>query len=85
METMEIMNNEEVIVAAEEIIAAVPKKSMSFGAKAGIATVATVAVYAIGKYVVKPAIAKHKAKKAEREIIENDTVVEYETEETATK
>lgn len=85
METMEIMNNDEVIVAAEEIIAAMPKKSMSFGKKAGIAAVATVAVCAIGKYVVKPAIDKHKAKKAERELIECDVVNEDDFDETATK
>lgn len=64
METMEIMNNEEVIETTEEIVNASSGKGFKVAAGVGLAVFAGVAAY---KYVVKPIVAKTKARKEQRE------------------
>lgn len=64
METMEIMNNEEVIETTEEIINASSGKGFKVAAGVGLTVFAGVAAY---KYVVKPIVAKIKARKEQQE------------------
>lgn len=63
METMEIMNNEEVIETTEEIVNASSGKGFKVAAGVGLAVFAGVATY---KYVVKPIMAKIKTKKEQQ-------------------
>ena len=60
MEIMETMTNNETIEVAEEIVTAVPGKGLKVAGGIGLAVLACGAAY---KFVIKPAIAKHKAKK----------------------
>lgn len=64
METMEIMNNEEVIETTEEIVNASSGKGFKVAAGVGLTVVGGVAAY---KYVVKPIMAKIKARKEQQE------------------
>lgn len=64
METMEIMNNEEVIETTEEIVNASSGKGFKVAAGVGLIVFAGVAAY---KYVVKPIVAKIKARKEQQE------------------
>lgn len=65
METNEIMTNEEVVEAVEEIVPASSENGLGIGIAIGATVVlGGVAAY---KYIVKPLVAKIKAKKNEQE------------------
>lgn len=64
METMEIMNNEEVIETTEEIVNASSGKGFKVAAGISLTAVVGVAAY---RYVVKPIMAKIKARKEQQE------------------
>ncbi|HHX36723.1 MAG TPA: hypothetical protein GX717_01935 [Clostridiaceae bacterium] len=64
METMEITNNEEVIETTEEIVNASSGKGFRVVAGVSLAAVVGVAAY---RYIVKPIMAKIKAKKEQQE------------------
>lgn len=64
METMEIMNNEEVIETTEEIVNASSGKGFKVAAGVGLTVFGGVVAY---KYVVKPIMAKIKARKEQQE------------------
>jgi hypothetical protein len=69
MDENEIMNNEEVIERAEEIV----KTNSGMGLKVGIGVGATILVGGITyRFVVKPLIAKYKAKKNESMVIKGE-------------
>ena len=69
MENNEIMVNEEVIEATEEIVTDKAGKGLFVAAAVGAALIVGSIVY---KKVIKPAIAKAKAKKESEEAIEAD-------------
>ncbi len=79
METNEIMENEEVVETAEEIMEASSGKSLKIVAGVGAAVAVGVIVY---KYVAKPAYDKYKRKKKlrlfEKECSDNDSVADEE-------
>ncbi len=74
MEENKIMNNEEVIEVTEEIVSKTAShKVLKMAAGVGLTVIVGGIAY---KYIVKPAIAKHKAKKeASAEV---DEAVDYE-------
>lgn len=72
MEIMETMTNNETIEVVEEVAAAVPAKGLKVAGGIGLAVLACGAAY---KFVVKPAIAKHKAKKEQAAELEDEKVV----------
>lgn len=72
MENNEIMVNEEVMEATEEIATAGASKGFKVAIGVGLAAVGGVIAY---KYVVKPLIAKIKAKKAQSEIDEESVIL----------
>nr|DAQ19133.1 MAG TPA: Type II secretion system, protein M [Caudoviricetes sp.] len=67
MENNEIMVNEEVIEATEEIANAGVSKGFKVAVGIGLTALGGVIAY---KYVIKPLVAKIKAKKAQQEINE---------------
>lgn len=72
MENNEIMTNEEVMEATEEIATAGVGKGFKVAIGVGLTAVGGVIAY---KYVVKPLIAKIKAKKAQSEIDEEPVIL----------
>ena len=72
MDNNEIMVNEEVMEATEEIATAGGSKGFKVAIGVGLAAVGGVIAY---KYVVKPLIAKIKAKKAQSEIDEEPVIL----------
>lgn len=80
METNEIMNNEEVVDATEEIVKVASKGGFSKVATIGVAMIAGGLAY---KFVVAPAVGKLKTMKAHKgfrtvdeEVVENMEVVD---------
>lgn len=74
METNEIMTNEEVVEAAEEIVPASSENGIGVGIAIGSAVVLVGVLTA--KYIVKPLVAKIKDKKNEqRDSDESDLIV----------
>ena len=65
MDTNEIMVNEEVIEATEEIATAGSGNGIKMAAGIGLAVLGGVVAY---KYIVKPMVAKIKAKKEQQKI-----------------
>jgi hypothetical protein len=72
METNEIMVNEEVMDTTEEIATASSSKGFKVAVGVGLAVVGGVVAY---KYVIKPIVAKIKAKKEQRRIDEEDVIL----------
>lgn len=81
MNTNEIINNEEVMNATEEIVTANSDKVLMAVAGVGLAVLVTGLAY---KYIAKPMIAKHRAKKEQQAMtvkyedidVDNDEEVE---------
>lgn len=69
MENNEIMVNDEVIEATEEIVETKTGNGLLIAAGVGAALIVGTIIY---KKVIKPAIAKAKAKKAESEMINGE-------------
>lgn len=65
MDTNEIMTNEEVIETTEEIVTASSGKTFKVVAGVGLTVLGGVVAY---KYVIKPLVAKIKAKKEQQKI-----------------
>ena len=79
MDTNEIMVNEEVIETTEEIATASSGKGFKVAAGVGLTVLGGFVAY---KYVIKPVIAKIKAKKEQQGINEEfDNVIELEIDE----
>ncbi len=75
MDTNEVMSNEEVIEAAVEAVeeTAVVKSGKGFKVTVGIG-VATFAGVLVYKYVAKPMIARYRAKKEQRGVVDVEIV-----------
>lgn len=70
METNNIMNNEEVMEVAEEIVTGGTGNGLKIAAGAGVAVVAGVLAY---KYIAKPLAAKIKSKKEHEVKVDSGT------------
>ena len=78
METNEIMTNEEIKDATEDVIVASSDNGSSIGIMIGVASLAGVLTVVAGKYVVAPIIAKIKAKKEQHEAdSEDEKVIQF--------
>lgn len=78
METNEIMTNEEIKDATEDVIVASSDNGSSIGIMIGVASLAGVLSVIAGKYVVAPIIAKIKAKKEQHEAdSEDEKVIQF--------
>lgn len=73
MENNEIMVNEEVMEATEEIATAGVSKGFKVAVGIGLAAIGGVIAY---RYVVKPLVAKIKAKRAQSEIDKEPVILE---------
>ena len=75
METNEIMTNEEIKDATEDVIVASSDNGSSIGIMIGVASLAGVLTVIAGKYVVAPIIAKIKAKREQHEADSEDEAI----------
>lgn len=73
MEANEIMVNEDVMEITEEVTTCTPNKGLKIAAGIGIAALVSAVAY---KFVVKPIVAKVKAKKAEKALEEDSYIVD---------
>ncbi len=77
METNEIMTNEEVMETTEEIA----KVSSANGfKKAAIFGLVFIAGYVAGKYIIDPTVARIKARKQNKQMVERDDFDDFEEE-----
>lgn len=77
METNEIMTNEEVMETTEEIA----KVSSTNGfKKAAVFGLVFIAGYVAGKYIIDPTVARIKARKQSKQMVEQDDFDDFEEE-----
>lgn len=76
MEANEIMANEEVMETTEEIVKASSANGFRTAAVFGLVFIAG---YVAGKYIIDPAIARIKARKLNKEMVEENDFNNFET------
>lgn len=77
METNEIMANEEVMETTEEVV----KVSSANGfKKAAVFGLVFIAGYVAGKYIIDPTVARIKARKQNKQMVEQDDFDDFEEE-----